>query len=306
VVIYCELDGGYKARERELRGYIDTIFAGRLIDYYDYSPSNQHEWRKALERGSLLTTAYPIIYSGNDDHVFIDYDLDVLYEGLGYMEQEPSDQINTLHFSSWTEAISTVYGLNDFTQRGRYWVADLLYSDAIQVVNPTFFKHVFFDLEMGDAYMRRTDEFLTNWYPTLGDFKYPSTASHPKVKTFVPLRELVRHFDAYWHIGVPLDDCPMLEIPKGFFEGQIDVCLPHSLPLFWGGKISSPYGGAFEPEEITYMRNQAHRRTMIAPHNRGYQHPGVRTPAIATNKWRDFGNGVLPLEERYIRDGFRS
>ena len=283
VIIYCQLDGSYQSREKELRDYIDNIFYFSTVRYHNYSPSNQTQWVEALLSSPLLTTSSPILYLGNDDHVFIDYDTDVLYEGLDLMAKEPTNQINTLHCSSWTEAISTVYGLNDYIPNGRYWKASLLYSDAIQIVNSTFFNHIFMDLEIGNDYMRRTDNILTNWYPTLGDYKYSSRAQHPIVQTFIPLRELVRHFDAYWHIGVPFEYVPMLTIPDGFF--------------------SVDYKRDFLSAQ---EYNGAHRRAMIAPHKRGYQRPGVRVAANSFNKYRYVADDIeLPLLEEVIQIGFR-
>ena len=307
VIIYCELAGSYKNREEELKEYIRSIFAGKEVEYHSYSPSNQREWRDMLGGSVLLTTKEPILYMGNDDHIFIDYDLDVLNEGLDLMAKEPEDQITTIHISSFTEGISTIYGLNDFRQVGRYWETELLYSDACQIVNAAFFRHVFFDLDMGGEYMRRTDNFLTNWYPTLGDFKFHSSKPHPKVKMFMPLRELVRHFDAYWHIEVPLDEVPLLEIPKGFFENDIQIpdgVLPEDIPLFWRDRVKT-YPEISDREGLVAARNEKHYRAITAPHNRVYQRPGVRQPARAENNYRDLGNGRLPLEQKWIEIGYR-
>jgi len=304
-IIFCELGGSYKSRERKLIDYLGTIFPNTPVEYYAESPSNQVEWKIVLDNSPLLTTSEPILYMGNDDHIFIDSDLDVLNEGLALFANEPLDQINTIVISSWTEAISTIYGLNDFQQVGRYWKTEMLYPDACQIVNSTFFKHVFFDLDMGNDYMRRTDNFLTNWYPTLGDYRYPSKAAHPKVCMFVPLREQVRHFDAYWHIGVPFEYCPKLEIPKGFFEGEIHINQQRGIaPLFWMDRIQNVDYPCYDLESCLKTVNETHRRAMIAPHNRMYQNPSARTPARKENKWRDLGNGELPLEQKYIEAGY--
>ena len=214
---------------------------------------------------------------------------DVVTEILATSTGKPKDQINTIHITSWTEAISTVWGLREFTLNGRYWETDMLYSDAIQVVNNRFFEHVFFGLEMGDAYMRRTDDFLTNWYPYLGDFRFKSKVPHPKVKSLIPLREQTRHFDAYWHVGVPFEYCPMLQIPAGFFDGKIEVTdysKPEDFPLFWSQRFRG-----FPLTHPDYLRdkrmavhNLNHHRVMIAPHDRNLQSPNARTPAIWPTK----------------------
>jgi len=305
IIIYCELGGNYKAREGELRDYIDFLFPCVRHEFHSVSPSTQREWQLVLSNSIFLTTDEPILYMGNDDHIFIDYDLDMLHEGINLMMAEPRDQINTLHISSWTEGVSTIYGLNDFKLRGRYWEAELLYSDASQIVNSAFFRHVFFDLDMGNDYMRRTDNFLTNWYPYLGDYRYPSRAPHPKVKTFLPLRELVRHFDAYWHINVPLEYCPLLQIPEGFWDRSIKVKPSDgNFPLFWKDRIIEVEHYPDGPEYIE-IGNISHRLVMTAPHSRVYQNPNARAPAIWPTKFRDLGNGWLPLEEKYITIGMR-
>lgn len=328
VIIYCELDGDYKTREMELRNYIDTLFLGRRIQFYPSSPVNQKQWQHALEHSILLLTDQPILYMGNDDHIFIDYNLDVLYEGLDLMACQPHNQINTIHISSWVEAVSTIYGLRCFQLNGRYWEADLLYADACQIVNSLFFRHVFFDLKMGDAFIRRSDSFLRNWYPLLGDYTFESDVPHPPVKTFLPLREIVRHFDGYIHVRVPLGCCPLLDIPTGFFDNNIvlNYCgearngeygwgpyhperkILEDLPLFWRGRLAAIHDHSTNctPEGLIEMRNNAHRRMITAPHDRAYQRPTLCVPAVKENNYINYGNDTeLPLEEKYIRIGYR-
>ncbi len=312
VTIYCQLDGGYASRWQELCDWVNSLFPSvRSLVLDNSSPSNQGEWQRALAGSGLLTATDPILYSGNDDHVFIDTDLSTLYEGLDLMAREPADQINTVHISSWTEAISTVYSLGEFETVGRYWLTDQLYPDAIQVVNSAFFRHVFFDLDMGDAPMRRTDSFLSNWYPYLGDYRFPSSKPHPAVKTFVPLRELVRHFDAYLHIGVSAEDCPLLQVPAGFWDNQIrpGIWSPEDLPLFWRSRVAadSPVPDPLFRDQCKASRKLDHYRAMTAPHMRAWQDPTGRQTAKAAPRFRLFPHGErLPLEEHYIQLGYRS
>lgn len=274
VVIYAELDGDYKNRAEELVNHLAETFPGLPVDFYDHSPHNQEQWQKALVESQLLETGDPILYMGNDDHVFVDQDTEVLYEGLDLMAAEPPDQINTLHISSWPEAVSTVFGLREFKRVGRWWESPMLYPDACQVVNAAFFRHVFFDLEIGSEFIRRTDPFLTNWYPFLGDFKWQSKLPHPKVKTWIPLREQVRHFDAYYHVNVPLERCPLLEIPQ--------------------------------PTMTTEEYNAAHRQLIVTPHQRDYQRPTLVTPAMFPQHYSPTPNDQeLPLDDETISAGCR-
>lgn len=335
VILYVQLDGRYAEREVELRDYANTLFPHTPVEYYPHSPASQSEWQKALEGSPVMTTDGPILYSGNDDHVFIDHDETVLYEGLDLMAAEPKEHINTLHFTSWTEAISTVFQLGDFKRVGRYWVTDQLYPDAIQIVNQTFFRHVVFDLDWGGAYFRRTDPFLTNWYPLLGDYAFGSKVPHPPVRKFVPLRELVRHFDAYHHVRVSFENCPMLDIPPGFFDRtiRIDYCghpdkrlfgyypwgpfeasgdrkVWEDLPLFWRSRIAEIRMGksvSQSREMLLMARNGAHRRMMTAPHDRAFQRTNLCTPAVKENRYKAVPHDQpLPLAEEDLKAGERT
>lgn len=338
VIIYCDLDNKYRPRENELRDYINLIFNGKTIQFYNFGLTNQTEWQRALENSIILTTNEPILYSGDDDHIFIDYELDGLYEGLDLFSKEPREQINTLHFTSWPESISTIhglktlYGIDSFKQNGLYWESELLCGDAIQIVNNTFFKHIFFDLEMGNFFIRRTSGgFISNWYPALGKYNFNSKTEHPKVKRFTPLREMGRHFDAYFHVNLPFSHCPPLDIPKGFFENDIkinycgerkdgfyntnplsehyfnqgdcdasdDKKMLEDLPFFWKNRISTieNYSEKYDRSLLIAGRNLAHKKIMVAPHHRGCQ----------TTDWgRTYYDGELILDEKYIKIGYKS
>lgn len=340
IIIYCELSPDYKHREPELRDYIDVIFNNKNIQFFNYSLTNQLEWQKAIFNSTILTTSKPILYSGNDDHIFIDYNLNVLYEGIELLKLESESQINTIHITSWTEGVSTIYNLNEFSLVGSYWKSPLLYPDAIQIVNKTFFQHFFFNLDLRGDFVRRTDWILENWYPFLGGYKYESKTDHPKVQTFLPLRELVRHFDAYFHISVPLSYCPLLKIPDGFFNNNIkinycsqnkseffnlnpmspcyftenesgcdDKKMIEDLPIFWKNKITDVIDNSsvFNREEIVNARNLAFKKIMTAPHHRIYQIPHGTTivPAATAVNSKSIGDGDLNLEEQYLKIGSR-
>jgi len=326
VIIYCELDLNYKNREIELKDYIYSIFNGKNIQYYNYSPSNQKQWQEALENSNILNSTEPILYSGNDDHIFIDYDLISIREGIKLLNNESNEQINSFAISHWPEHISYTYHY-PFTDRGMFWEAEFLATTSIVMVNTTFFKHLFFDLEIGETFMRRTDRLLTNLYPNLGNFAFPSKKPHPKVKTFIPLKgEIIRHFDAYpYFVQMPLSICPQLKIPNGFFENNIkinycgkvkrdfynvnplaekylfedytngidDKKLLEDLPLFWRNKISEieDHSNEYSRQDLIDARNINHKNLMIVPHNRIHQ--GVHY------------HGPLNLEEKYIKLGYR-
>lgn len=319
VIIYCELDPSYKHREQELKEYIDLIFKGKNISFNNYSPCNQEQWQKALRRrggfsggrgadqdSNILYTTEPILYSGNDDHVFIDYDLTSIYEGIKLLKNEPDDQINSIGISHWPEGIGHVYP-RGFIDRGIFWEREHLCPMAIRITNNKFFEHLFFNLQLGDGHFRRTDHLLTNVYPDLGYFAFPSIKSNPKVKTFLPIKgEMIRHFDAYSeHAHIPFEICPPLKIPNGFFKNDIkinycgkpkenfyninplggegidDQKLLEDLPLFWKDKISiiEDNSDQYKKEDLINARNLNHKKLMTV--------------------------SCSNLEEKYIKIGYR-
>jgi hypothetical protein len=306
VIIYCELDPSYKHREQELKEYIDLIFKGKNISFNNYSPCNQEQWQKALQDSNILNTTEPILYSGNDDHVFIDYDLTSIYEGIKLLKNEPDDQINNIAISHWPEAIGHVYP-RGFIDRGIFWEREILCPIAIKITNNKFFEHLFFNLQLGDRHFRRTDHILINIYPDLGDFAAPSTKPHPKMKTFFPIKgEMVRHFDAYnIYVNIPHSICPPLKIPNGFFKNDIkinycgkpkenfyninplggegidDQKLLEDLPLFWKDKISIIEDNSDQSKiaDLVNARNLNHKNLITA--------------------------SCLNLEEKYIKIGYR-
>jgi hypothetical protein len=317
-IIYAELDGSYSGRESELRTFLDEIFPNAKVEYYNSSPSNQTEWRKVLENSPVLEKDAITFYDGNDDHIFLDYELAGLYEGIELLKKEPQEQINTIHISSWPEAISTLYyGTVSGGPREEpsklYWSYHNYCEIAMQVVNSTFFKHIFLESVFGDTFARRTDTMFSGW----GGYKYPTTTPHPPIKMFVPLREMMRHFEAYWHVGVSEDICPRLIVPNGFFKKDIKInyCAPRKegfynmnpvssdgddkkmledIPLFWKGRVSEilDYSNLYSREAVLAGRNNAHRALITVPHDRHWQ-------------GQSYG-GILPLDEKYIQIGYRN
>ena len=152
--------------------------------------------------------------------------------------------------------------------------------------------HLFFNLEMGETFIRRTDYVMTNVYPHLGNFVFHSSKPHPKAKTFIPIKgEIVRHFDAYnIHINIPHSLCPPLKVPNGFFKNDIkinycgkpkenfyninplggegidDQKLLQDLPLFWKNKTSiiEDHSNEHELQDLINARNINHQKLMTS------------------------------------------
>ena len=71
------MDVSYESRREELKGWINSLFINPIV--YDYRPTHQSEWLKAMEEVFSFEDDDLVWFCCNDDHVFIDYDTDLLY-----------------------------------------------------------------------------------------------------------------------------------------------------------------------------------------------------------------------------------
>lgn len=217
VIIYYDLDVSYESRREELKGWINSLFINPIV--YDYRLTHQSEWRKAMEEVFSFEDDDLVWFCCNDDHVFIDYDTDLLYR----LEAKLSS-MSTIYpyvacgFSHWPEylAYSTKPSYSPASHQGiiedteEYCIVrDWNYNDSILIVNKNWLKYLWCEVDYGDIRLARPD-----W--VAGVRLVPTT-------TILPYRELVRHYDVYTHVGIDLNLCPPLQMPDGFFENDIKI-----------------------------------------------------------------------------------
>ena len=222
VIIYYDLDVSYESRREELKGWINSLFINPIV--YDYRLTHQSEWRKAMEEVFSFEDDDLVWFCCNDDHVFIDYDTDLLYR----LEAKLSS-ISTIYpyvacgFSHWPEylAYSAKPSYHPYPRipqndgiiiedTEEYCIVrDWNTNDSIMIVNKNWLKYLWCEVDYGDIRLIRPD-----WWP--GVRLVPTTM-------IVPYRELVRHYDVYTHVNIDINLCPPLYIPDGFFENDIKI-----------------------------------------------------------------------------------
>jgi Flp pilus assembly protein TadD, contains TPR repeats len=217
VIIYYDLDVSYESRREELKGWINSLFINPIV--YDYRPTHQSEWLKAMEEVFSFEDDDLVWFCCNDDHVFIDYDTDLLYR----LEAKLSDLSQNYPyvacgFSHWPEYLaysakpsysaSPHEGIIEDTEEYCI-VRNWNYNDSILIVNKNWLKYLWCEVDYGDIRLARPD-----W--VAGVRLVPTT-------TIVPYRELVRHYDVYTHVNIDLNLCPPLHMPDGFFENDIKI-----------------------------------------------------------------------------------
>jgi hypothetical protein len=142
-----------------------------------------------------------------DDHPFIDFNTDVLYEGLELMRRDPS-QFKALATCHWPEGIREA-GVFDSQMIGSYLRIIRDQHEPTFIWNYPLLKYMLIDNEWPKEPL---------WKPGMIDclpFK------PPMYPLYIPLRELVRHFDGYKHVGMRTDseaEFPELELPPKPFQ----------------------------------------------------------------------------------------
>lgn len=157
--------------------------------------------------------------------------------------------------------------------------------ESIQIVHRDILKRWFWDKDYGETPIPRTDSI-------------PVVKNHPQ-PMYVPLRELCRHFDGHMHIICDANANPPIDIPPGFFEGEMKItyCAPNKepgtvhlnplskthfafdgvgadyhwvledIPMFWKDKIKEiKVVEDFDKKELLKGRNESHARKALMYH----------------------------------------
>lgn len=215
VYVFCGLEGCHATEDT--RNQITSSFEEAFAHVQDKSLTSRRlitlgAWRTALapllakHRNSL------IYYTGNHDHIFIDYDLDCLNACTSFVQfYRKQNPYLSIPYSHW------LFEISDRSQcllHSHYFTMSASQRrDAIQILTPELMHRWFFkeSQHMDPASRVRRSEDLGGW---LG------------AETFlrvVPNRELARHYDGDSHISISCFDYPPLHIPSGFFERNLRI-----------------------------------------------------------------------------------
>lgn len=262
VVIYYELDDEYIDQYTDIDKYIYSLFSCE-IEIYHYRNNNQSMWQESVHRLDHYSDNQLIWFTCDDDHVFIDSDINYIELLINAQKQILNNNpYVTCYLSHWPEMMAIRVNKGKFDREiiednEKYYVMEWKNADGISIINKGLFKYWWFENDYGDRIFRRTDD-------PEGD------VVSPNIKTIVPYKEQVRHFDGYSHVGINPNECSPLFIPNGFFQSKIKIsackkpltsdyvyinpnnkltkayssdgtdlrCLISEIPLFWKNNIS--------------------------------------------------------------------
>jgi hypothetical protein len=282
-IFYIELGTEFEDRKEELQSYIYELFPD--CELYWHRNIAAFQWREICSKHFKETDL--IWYSGNDDHIFIDHDLDLVKEAIDLIQND-ADPLAVMYYSHWQEQCRlSHYMKGELTQSGNFVRFTYNNFDSIQLMKGIRFINYWEGSQLDGMLLRRSDA-LNGFYVNVN------------ANFYAPTRELVRHYDGYSHLGANFTKegtmssylsniAPPLVIPDGFFEKNLKIrfgytdrkpgwvtlnakCglytakpdgvdyrwLESDIPLFWRDLIQEiDYSPDYNADEQAYNRDSA-------------------------------------------------
>lgn len=209
-VVRVEFDAPYANQFDAIVKHGKEVF-GNKIKFINKRATTSTEWQQHLAHDiAHIPDDESVMFFCNDDHIFIDSSLDMLYTCIDAMEAD-KEPYKAIVLSHWPEHLKVAKASfctkleehKDFITF--YWGSD----DSYQIVNARLLRKWFDSRQPGHpGWLPRSDGAFWNVQ---------------QYKAWVPKKELVRHFDGYGPQNMCIGEAPPLEIPEGFFTGNIRI-----------------------------------------------------------------------------------
>ena len=274
-IFYIELAPEFADRKDELESYIRKLFPDNLTLHWQRCVYAR-DWQHLCEDNDVQDNDI-VWYAGNDDHIFVDYNLDMVQASIDTLLND-SNPLSMVYQTHWPEQMRLAYHYNgELTADGNFIVRDWRTFDSTQILRGYRFKRYWYDRDWGDQEFTRTD--------TLWHIGFELTGP-----VYSPTREMVRHYDGYSHVGRLENIMPPLFVPPGFFESDMHIRIgfndridnwtnfnpasqwlyaaqpvgadyrwvEEDIPLFWRERVKSTVTNSeVDPEQLKSARNAA-------------------------------------------------
>jgi hypothetical protein len=278
VILYIQVEQEFIDRKDELEAYIHELFPADKLELHWHRKNYTHQWKEISQQ---FADDDLIWFAGNDDHIFIDYNLDVVRAGIKLLNEDP-DPYSVIYYSHWPEQMRMSMHYNGtLTADGNFIKFNWRTFDAIRILKGARFKRYWQDVDLGNDIIFRTDTLYHIGYELPGP-------------VYAPTRELVRHYDGYSHVNREqmANVAPPLFIPPNFFTKDMRISIGYEnrdnnwtnlnpsaawlyaanpagtdyrwvqedIPLFWQGHIKEIHTAPrdlYDPAQIIQDRNTA-------------------------------------------------
>jgi len=213
-IFYVDL-AEFAPRQEEMQAYMESIFPKDKLEVHWHRIERTCDWRTLCEQ--FTDDEQLIWYEGNDDHIFIDYNLDMITAAQTTVRTD-SDPNAVMYYSHWPEQMRmSLLHNGTLTPDGNFIKFTWDTVDSLLLMKVSRFKRYWYETDCGEDNMYRTDPLGWQY-----GYKIPGTV-------YSPTRELIRHYDGYSHVGKLLGTiAPPLYVPQGFFDRTMQVRIGYS------------------------------------------------------------------------------
>lgn len=261
IILYIELDDGCKDQQEDFEKFIRDLFpADRLVLHW-HRITKIKEWREVYEKEISPVDDDLIFNLGNDDHFFIDKDLETIRAGIKLL-QNSSDPYIHFSYSHFAEIVRESRRANyGYTTERMFMQGRRREFMAFDVLKKERWRHYWFDFDLDDSEDLTTQVNTPYASNVAQGHKYFRTDVLIESQIFpqgtahlAPLREICRHYDGYNNTADWLNLLPPVEIPTGFLKK--DIRIAYGYPERREGWVNinpaAPNFKAFSPEGMDY------------------------------------------------------
>jgi len=219
IYIFASLEDDFEDRKDEFKSFCKNLFAENIDKVFIGARriNSISDWREIYPQ-IFQDEKEVILFVGNDDHIFLDSNLDTM-KGLEKQLKNDPDPMAFSIYSHYPEC-SRFMMLNNAepTDDPNIMKAKHLNNDfSFQMFKVARLKTTIFEIDFEkDVRIHRFDEVSTEITNSPIGHKYKSTC-------YYPLKEQFRHYEGYGHVGYFNNTFPPLNIPIGFFENNIKI-----------------------------------------------------------------------------------
>jgi hypothetical protein len=202
IYLLIKLDEEFKPREQELKEFIKKIFSKNKVVYIPERYEYQWQWKKLIKK---ITYKDNIVwFTQNDDHPFIDINLNILNEGIDLLLKD-TGKYRSIFFSHWPEILRLSGKFSNPAIVGNYVKFQATMFDSVQIFNTEYLKYIFLHLDWGGKQIKRIDSLylFAEFKPALDAICGVKNSSYSPILTvYIPLRELCRKYIGYTHVSM--------------------------------------------------------------------------------------------------------
>jgi hypothetical protein len=210
--LFILLDQEFKDREQELTEYIHSTFSNLHADKIHIVPDRYNQQKHWASIMNILMKKHGpdemVWFTQNDDHVFIDFNMDILNEGLELVKHDKHPH-KSIYFSHWPEILKMSGKFEEPILTGNYIKFNRTMLDSIQIFNLNYLYFMMVRYKWKTNH-NRIDSLLSEITNRGNDDNVFNQT------IYVPLREMARHFDGYSFADNTI--CPELVLPSNTFH----------------------------------------------------------------------------------------